>query len=133
MITIHANNATLTENEQSLCALCLCCLAAVRFNGIVQVGKGLKAHESNGFAMAGGGSGGNAAPAGWLSACSPYQCASQVSLVLLPRSGLPAVPARMSVVVFVAAETPSSGSTGAGAARELPWAALEGHTDTSLW
>lgn len=43
--------------------------------------------------------GGNAAPAGWLSACSPYQCASQVSLVLLPRSGLPAVPARMSVVV----------------------------------
>lgn len=60
MITINANNATLRENEQSLCALC--CLAAVRFNGIVQVGKGLKAHESNGFAMAGGGSGGKRSP-----------------------------------------------------------------------
>lgn len=133
MITINANNATLRENEQSLCALCLCCLAAVRFNGIVQVGKGLKAHESNGFAMAGGGSGGETQPqqGGSVHAvlisvhhkCPLFCCHVQGSQLSQPGC----------LWSFVAAEAPSSGSRRAGAARELHWAAWEGHTDASLW
>lgn len=97
MVTINANNATLTENEQSLV-----CFVFVLFGcwglswnqRIVQVGKGLKAHRVQRLCPVGPWQEvalrGNAATAGWLCACSPYQCGSQVSLVLLPRSRFPA-------------------------------------------
>lgn len=93
---------------------------------IIQVGKGLRAHRVQQLFRGGAGPWQELAVRG--NARGPYQCGSQVSLVLLPRWRFPAgcpspdVPA----VTSVPAEAPSSGCRQSGAAPELPWAAWQG-------